>query len=176
MITTGDGAAYPPPEVRAAHGTVPPRFGFGRPAGRPDIVPWDIDVGPDGAGLPEGSGSPSDGAAVYLAKCAHCHGLQGEGGLNDRLVTPADGGGGRTIGSYWPYATTLFDYVRRAMPYDSPGSLTDDEVYDVTAWLLLQNGLIEATDPVDQSTLPAIVMPGLSLFLPDDREAYRQVR
>ncbi|NNF29639.1 MAG: hypothetical protein HKN73_20615, partial [Gemmatimonadetes bacterium] len=100
VITTGDGAAYPPPEVRAAHGTVPPRFGFGRPAGRADIVPWDIDVGPDGAGLPEGSGSPADGAAVYLAKCAHCHGLQGEGGLNDRLVTPADGGGGRTIGSY----------------------------------------------------------------------------
>lgn len=176
VIATGGGPVYPAPEVRAAHGAVPPRFGFGRPAREADILPWDIDVGPDGAGLPEGSGSPAEGADVYATKCAHCHGLQGEGGVNERLVVPADGGGGRTIGSYWPYATTLFDYVRRAMPYDRPGSLTDDEVYDVTAWLLLQNGLIDAGHPVNQSTLPAIVMPGLSRFLADDREAFQQVR
>ena len=153
VIATGAEPAYPPPEVRAAHSAVPPRFGFGRPAGEADIAPWDIDVGPDGEGLPEGSGTPAAGAAVYATKCAHCHGLEGEGGANDRLVTPADGSAGRTIGAYWPYATTLFDYVRRAMPYDRPGSLTDQEVYDVTAWLLLQNGLIEAGDRVDRSTL-----------------------
>ena len=176
VISTGGGPMYLPPDVRAASAAVPVRFGFGRAATEGDIVPLDIDVGPDGEGLPDGAGSPEAGAAIFTAKCAHCHGLEGEGGLNDRLVALPQGEGGRAIGNYWPYATTLFDYVRRAMPYDQPGSLTDDEVWDVTAWLLFRNGLIESGDTVDRSTLPDIVMPGLARFLADDREAFRQVR
>lgn len=163
-------------ETRSASRTVPLRFGYGRPATPPDILVWDIDVGPDGAGLPEGSGTVDEGGATYAVKCAHCHGPEGEGGVNDRLVAAADGSGPRAIGTYWPYATTLFDYVRRAMPYDRPGSLTDDEVYDLTAWLLYRNGLIAEDKLVDQGSLPGIAMPGLSLFVPDDREAYRHVR
>ncbi|MDH3224187.1 MAG: cytochrome c [Gemmatimonadota bacterium] len=176
VVSTDAFPPHGPLEARSASGPVPLRFGFGRPASPANILAWDIDVGPDGAGLPEGSGTAAEGGAVYVVKCAHCHGLEGEGGVNDRLVTGNDGSGARAIGAYWPYATTLFDYVRRAMPYDRPGSLTDDEVYDLTAWLLYRNGLIAKDLTVDRDNLPDIAMPGLNLFVPDDREAYRQVR
>ena len=110
---------------------------LGRAATAEDIAAWDISIGPDGAGLPPGSGTPKQGEAVYAAKCVACHGEKGAGQPNDRLV----GGQGtltstapmRTIGSYWPYATTVFDYVRRSMPYTQPHSLSDNEVYAVTA-------------------------------------------
>ena len=109
---------------------------FGKPVTQADIAAWDISIGPDGAGLPPGNGTVAQGEIVYAAKCQACHAEKGAGGPNDRLV----GGAGtiapnkapvKTVGSYWPYATTLFDYVRRAMPWDRPKSLTDEEVYAV---------------------------------------------
>lgn len=133
-----------------------------------EIAGWNISIGPDGAGLPPGSGTPSVGAEIFAVQCAACHGPQGEGLLNDRLV----GGQGslatdspvQTIGSYWPYATTIFDYVRRAMPYQTPHTLTDDEAYALTAHLLHLNGIIDATDVIDAQTLPAIEMPNRDGF------------
>lgn len=133
-----------------------------------EIAGWDISIGADGEGLPPGSGTPSEGASVFAAKCAACHGPQGEGLLNDRLV----GGQGSlttdspvmTIGSYWPYVTTVFDYVRRAMPYQTPHTLTDDETYAITAHLLHLNGIIGADDIMDAQTLPAIEMPNRDGF------------
>ena len=133
-----------------------------------EIAGWAISVGPDGADLPPGSGTPSVGAEVFAAKCAACHGPQGEGLLNDRLVggqgSLATDGPVRTIGSYWPYATTIFDYVRRAMPYQTPHTLTDDEAYALTAHLLHLNGIIDADDVMDAQTLPAVEMPNRDGF------------
>jgi S-disulfanyl-L-cysteine oxidoreductase SoxD len=142
---------------------------LGQPVTAAQIAPWDISVGPDGAGLPPGSGTPARGAIVYEQKCQACHGLKGAGQPNDRLV----GGQGtlasktpvRTIGSYWPYATTVFDYVRRAMPYLQPQSLSDDEVYAVTAYLLNLNGIIGDTDEMNARTLPKVTMPNRSGFI-----------
>ena len=118
------------------------------PATPEQVAGWDISIGPDGAGLPPGSGTAAAGKVVYEAKCLACHGVDGAGRPNDQLV----GGQGtlreaapiRTIGSYWPYATTVFDYIRRAMPYVTPHSLTPDETYAVTAYLLALNGVIDA--------------------------------
>jgi cytochrome c len=147
--------------------------GLGQPATAEDIGRWNIDVGPDGVGLPPGSGTVPQGAAVYAARCAKCHGSTGTEGPMDRLV------GGRqtlstslpikTIGSYWPYATTLYDYIYRAMPFDAPQSLTADEVYAVTAWLLHQNGVIAKDAVMDATSLPAVDMPNRHGFVPDPR-------
>lgn len=133
------------------------------------IAGWDVSIPPSGEGLPAGSGTPAQGAAVFAVKCAACHGPQGEGLLNDRLV----GGQGslttdaavKTVGSYWPYATTIFDYIRRAMPYLQPHSLTDDETYALTAYLLQMNGIIDADDVIDARTLPAVEMPNHDNFV-----------
>src|SRR3989441_1317660 len=140
-----------------------------RPATAARIAGWDISVGPDGVGLPPGSGTAAKGAVVYEQKCQACHGVKGAGQPNDRLV----GGQGtlasktpvRTIGSYWPYATTIFDYVRRAMPYLQPQSLTSDEVYAVTAYLLHLNGIIREGDEMNAATLPKVVMPNRDNFV-----------
>jgi mono/diheme cytochrome c family protein len=154
-----------------APGTPAPVQGpnLGRPATAEQIVGWDISVGPDGAGLPPGKGTPATGAIVYEQKCQACHGAKGAGQPNDRLV----GGQGtlaskmpvKTIGSYWPYATTVFDYVRRAMPYQQPQSLSNDEVYAVTAYLLNLNGIIGETDEMNAQTLPRVKMPNQSNFI-----------
>jgi cytochrome c len=151
----------------------PARLGLGQPATAEDIRLWNIDVAPSGEGLPPGRGTVPQGATVYAAKCAKCHGASGTEGPMDRLV------GGqhslsttapvKTIGSYWPYATTLYDYIHRAMPFDAPQSLTPDEVYSVTAWLLHQNGIIAENAVIDSSTLPAIQMPNRHGFVPDPR-------
>ncbi len=125
-------------------------------------------VMPDGEGLPEGSGSAIEGSALYQQQCMACHGADGEGTLNDRLV----GGQGsihsaqpvKTLGSYWPYATTVFDYIRRAMPYTAPGSLSNDEVYALTAFLLFKNGIIEETATLDAKRLPEVKMPNRDNF------------
>jgi cytochrome c len=134
---------------------------------------WDIGVGPDGAGLPSGSGSVAQGRRVYAARCAVCHGAQGQGGPMDRLA----GGQGtlaserpiKTVGSYWPYATTLFDYVRRAMPFDAPQSLSADEVYAVTAFVLYLNAIVPEGAVLDAAALPAIAMPNRGGFVGDPR-------
>lgn len=133
------------------------------------IAAWDISVAPDGAGLPPGSGTAVEGAPVYAVNCLVCHGQEGEGLLNDRLVGGHGTIGGpaarKTVGSYWPYATTIFDYVRRAMPYLQPQSLTNDEVYALTAYLLYLNGIINENDTMNSATLPAIDMPNRDNFV-----------
>ena len=142
---------------------------LGRSATPAEIAPWDISIPPDGAGLPPGSGTPEQGAIVYAQKCQSCHGEKGAGKPNDQLV----GGQGtltskspvRTVGSYWPYATTVFDYVRRAMPYTESKSLTNEEVYAVTAYLLHLNGIIGGRDAMNAESLPQVEMPNRDNFI-----------
>jgi cytochrome c len=149
---------------------------LGVPATPEQVAGWDDSVGPDGAGLPPGSGTPASGKIVYEAKCLACHGADGAGRPNDQLVggqgTLKDAAPIRTIGSYWPYATTVFDYVRRAMPYVQPHSLTADETYGVTAYLLALNGVIPQDAVMDATTLPKVVMPNRANF----DSAYREPR
>jgi S-disulfanyl-L-cysteine oxidoreductase SoxD len=142
---------------------------LGQTVSAAEVARWDISIAPDGAGLPAGSGTPAKGEAVYAAKCQQCHGAKGAGQPNDRLVggqgTLASATPVRTIGSYWPYATTVFDYVRRAMPYPQPRSLTDDEVYAVTAYLLHLNDIIGLEDEMNAQTLPRVRMPNRDNFI-----------
>ncbi len=161
------------------------RFDLGRPATPADIARVDLDVRPDGAGLPAGSGTPSEGRAIYATKCRHCHGEDGRGQPFDRLAGRIDGEAfpfdkdprtPRTIGSYWPYATTVFDYTRRAMPLERPGSLGDDEVYALTAYLLFLNELWPEGERLDRTSLPEVVMPARDRFVPDDRRGGEEVR
>ena len=165
--------------VRAQQRPAPPQGpGLGVPATPAEIASADISIPPDGTGLPEGSGTPAQGAQVYAAKCIACHGPEGAGGVNDRLV----GGQGtlktpvpvKTIGSYWPHATTVFDYIRRAMPPDAPNSLSDGEVYNLVAFLLAQNELIPADAVVDAASLPKVKMPAHDRFVPDTRGKPKQ--
>jgi cytochrome c len=145
------------------------RYGFGQPATPQQIAGWDIDVSPDGAGLPPGRGDVAQGEAIFAAKCASCHGPRGEGKPMDRLV----GGIGalrdkkpeKTVGSFWPYATTLFDYLRRAMPLDRPQSLTPDEVYAVSAYVLFLNGIVPRNATLDADNLAKIKMPNRDGFV-----------
>ena len=134
-----------------------------------DLAPWDISIEADGSGLPPGSGDVASGATLYAEKCMACHGENGAGQPNDRLV----GGHGtlkdlnqiRTIGSYWPYASTVFDYIRRAMPFTTPQSLTDDEVYSLTAYLLYLNGIIDEDAVMNARTLADVEMPNRDGFV-----------
>lgn len=141
---------------------------LGVPVSAADIAAWDISIGPSGAGLPAGSGTAAAGASVYATKCVACHGEKGVGKPSDQLVggngTLKDASPVRTVGSYWPYATTLFDYIRRAMPWPQPQSLTADEVYSLTAYLLFLNGVIGETDVLNAATLPKVVMPNRDNF------------
>jgi cytochrome c len=156
-----------------------PRYGVGRPATRAEIAAWDIDVNPSGAGLPAGRGTAADGARVFAAKCAACHGANGEGlPAGPALVgrEPREGfpfGQSlkytRTVGNYWPYATTLYDYINRAMPATAPGSLAADEIYGVVAWILSRNEIIDSTAIMDAKSLPRVRMPARDRFVPDDR-------
>ena len=146
---------------------------IGTPLTGQDLAAWNIDIAPNGRGLPAGSGDVATGAHIFAEKCAACHGAQGQGGLGDQLI----GGQGtltsakpkRTVGSYWPYATTLFDYIRRAMPYNAPESLSADEVYAVSAFLLNQNGIMPANTRLDAASLPRVVMPNRDGFVADPR-------
>ncbi|WP_084823236.1 c-type cytochrome [Sphingobacterium sp. Ag1] len=158
----------------AYQATWPDKFGIGSPADKSFIAKWDIDVRPDGKGLPNGEGTAKNGAVVYRQKCASCHGAHGYEGPEDKLVT--DSTGSNTIGNYWPYATTIFDYVRRAMPFNAPGSLTDQEVYDITAYLLYLNGVIKEENKITATTLPQIEMPARKRYVLDDRHGGPQVR
>ena len=142
--------------------------GLGEELTPAEVAELSFTVLPDGSGLPAGSGSVAEGGRLYAQQCAACHGVSGEEGPNDRLV----GGHGslqsslpvKTIGSYWPYATTLFDYLRRAMPYTAPGSLDDDEVYAITAYLLHLNGIVDDDAVMDAQTLPRVKMPNRDNF------------
>ena len=149
--------------------------GLGHPAATEEIAVWDISIGPEGAGLPPGSGTPRQGEAVYAAKCLGCHGEKGAGKPNDQLV----GGIGtltgeqvsvKTVGSFWPYATTLFDYVRRAMPFDAPKSLSNDEAYAVCAYILQLNGIVEDNAVMDGQSLAKVQMPNRNGFVPFSRQ------
>ena len=142
---------------------------LGQPLSAADLAAWNINVMPDGTGLPPGSGTSAKGAPIYAQKCAHCHGEQGKGGVNAAVV-----GGApvksmdttKTIANFWPYATTLFDFIRRAMPFQQPRSLTDDEVYALTAYILALNKLIGEQDVMDAQSLPRVKMPNRDGFIP----------
>ena len=142
---------------------------LGIPATPEEIAAWDISIGPDGEGLPAGSGTAMQGVAVYAVQCIACHGQEGAGQLNDRLVgghgSLADPAPVKTVGSFWPYATTVFDYIRRAMPYAASQSLSNDEVYGLTAYLLYLNGIIGEQDVMDAQSLPQVEMPNRDNFV-----------
>lgn len=144
-------------------------YGLGRPVTAQEIAAWDIDVRPDGQGLPAGRGSVEQGRALFAQACASCHGAAGQGGKAPALVggigTLASPHPVKTVGSYWPFATTLFDYVRRAMPYDQPQSLTADQVYALVAYILHANGIVAAGTTLDAVTLPAVKMPNRDGFI-----------
>lgn len=148
-------------------------YGIGRTASPAEIAGWNIDIGPNGRGLPSGSGSVGHGREVYQNQCAACHGDQGQGGVGDRLA----GGQGtlatskpiRTVGSYWPYAPPLFDYIHRAMPQNAPGSLSNEDVYAVSAYILHLNGLLPADAVLDAKAMTAIKMPNRKMFVDDAR-------
>ena len=170
--------ARPAPPAKSPPAKEPATLGIGRPATPSEIAAIDIDIMPDGAGLPPGRGTSADGAPIYAARCASCHGKTGKEGPNDVLVGRQPGDAftfardpraTKTIGSYWPYATTVFDYIRRAMPPDAPGSLSDNEVYGLVAYLLFLNELIPADTVIDAASLPKVTMPARDRFVPDTR-------
>ena len=177
-----------PPDTRITP-EAPARFAVGRRATPTEIAAWDVDISPDGTGLPQGRGTPAEGAQVYVAKCAMCHGATGAEGQSGAppIGQPAaprivgrDSGDGfafgkdpklvKTVGNYWPYATTVFDYVRRTMPLNAPGSLTNSEVYAVVAYVLAENQIVDKTAVMDSLTLPQVKMPAHDKFVPDDRK------
>ncbi len=145
-----------------------------------EIAGWNIDIDRDGQNLPAGRGTVSHGAEVFAQQCAACHGSAGEGGVGDRLV----GGQGtlaspkpiKTVGSYWPYAPTLFDYIRRAMPQNAPQSLSADDIYAVSAYLLHLNDLLPADATLDATLLAAIKMPNRGMFIGDPRPDVKNPR
>jgi cytochrome c len=146
-------------------------YDFGRSATPEEIALWDIDVRPDGKGLPPGSGTVAQGKQVFADNCAACHGDNGVGGIKDRLAggqgTLASNMPVKTVGSYWPYATTLFDYIHRAMPYQAPGSLSNDDTYAVAAYILSLNGILPADGKLDRDSLPKVRMPNRDGFVPE---------
>jgi cytochrome c len=151
-----------------------PRYHLGRAPAQAEIDAWNMDVRADGQGLPSGHGSVAEGRSIFAEACAACHGDKGQGGLAD----PLTGGFGtltqpnpvRTVGSYWPYATTLFDFIRRAMPFDAPESLDDDQVYAVSAYVLALNGIVSDDTVLSAANLARVVMPNRNGFVsPDPR-------
>ena len=158
--------------MTAAHSV----FGIGRPAGPDEIRALADTILPDGTGLPAGSGTAADGEPLFVARCAACHGLHGEGGtalplvgsgatvLGYRIGRPPTGEPKPTLVDFYPYATTLFDFTRRAMPWGAPGSLTNDEVYSLVAWMLWRNLLLEKHAVLDRNSLPRVQMPARSRF------------
>ena len=156
-----------------------PSLGVGRTPTPGELSAIDIEVLPDGRGLPAGSSTAATGKDIYTRRCVTCHGPTGIEGPQDVLVggrgslaSSTAGAGGRplkTVGSYWPYATSLWDYVRRAMPFDHPGTMTTDEVYGATAYLLFLNGIVTEQDVLNETTLPKVKMPNRDGFVPDPR-------
>ncbi len=174
-----------PHSALAAETVTPTTFNLGRPVSADEIAAWDIDVRPDGRGLPAGEGSVQQGEQIYREKCTACHGENGTGGPFDTLVGrlpddafpfALDPAAVKTIGNYWPYATTLYDYINRAMPHDAPGSLGGDEVYALVAYLLYKNDIVPLDTVLTAENLPAISMPARHRFVPDNRRGGHEVR
>ena len=147
-------------------------FNIGRTPTAEEIAAWDISVTPDGEGLPSGSGTAAEGRNIYSVRCTECHGASGREGPHDILV----GGQGtlasdtplKTVGSFWPYAPTLWDYINRAMPFETPGTMSPDDVYSTVAYVLFLNELVAEDQLLDATTLPLIKMPNRDGFIPDD--------
>jgi mono/diheme cytochrome c family protein len=143
---------------------------LGKPIDEAAIAAWDISILPDGTGLPKGSGTPAQGAVIYAEKCVSCHGENGKGGgiaaalVSDQKIAGISAAQ-KTIKNFWPYSTTIFDFIRRAMPYQMPRSLGDDEVYALTAYILAENKLIGAADVMNAQTLPQVKMPNRDNFI-----------
>ena len=164
----------------------PARFSLGTPATREKLALVDIDANPAGAGLPAGEGTAAQGAPIFAQKCALCHGVKGEGagpypkliGAEPRSGFPfgTDSKIPKTIGNYWPYATTVYDYVHRAMPFTAPGSLKPNEVYSLVAYLLAENEVIPRNAVMNAQTLPKVQMPARAHFVPDDRKGGQPFR
>ena len=138
--------------------------GLGKPISEAELAPWDISIGPDGKGLPPGSGTAVQGAAIYAQNCEACHGKEGQGGRNSVLIN-APGKSDRTMALYVPNATTIFDFTRRAMPWPQPKSLTNDEVYALTAYILAGNKIIGESETMNAETLPKVQMPNRNAFI-----------
>jgi S-disulfanyl-L-cysteine oxidoreductase SoxD len=160
-------------------------LGIGRTATADEIAKIDIDVRPDGKGLPDGKGTVAEGAKVYAAKCQSCHGANGQGGSAERLVDRESGKNWdfainaklvKTVGNYWPYATTLYDYTNRAMPFMQPGTLTPDETYSLVAYILNLNKIVPDEAVMDKTTLPKVVMPSKDRFVIDNRKGGKVVK
>jgi len=170
---------------KPARPATPAPLGIGRAASAEEIKAIDIDVMPDGRGLPAGSGTVAEGATIYAAKCASCHGKSGEGATFDRLVA-TDAGKNfdfatnaklpRAVGNYWPYATTLYDYTYRAMPFMQPGTLTPNETYALVAYILALNKIVPDDAVMDAKTLPAVKMPARDRFVIDNRKGGKVVK
>jgi S-disulfanyl-L-cysteine oxidoreductase SoxD len=167
----------------------PSTYGLGTPATAAEIAALNTDASPSGAGLPPGRGDATKGAALFAAQCAACHGANGEGAPGNppgpRLVgrDPREGFGFgndpklvRTVGNYWPEATTVFDYIKRTMPLSAPGSLSDDDVYSLTAHLLAANEILPAGATLDSASLMAVKMPAAGRFVRDDRRGGKEVK
>lgn len=178
--TAAEPSAYAKPaEFKSGH------FAIGSTATPVQVAAWNTDIGPEGAELPMGRGSVRDGEAIYRAQCAACHGAEGQGldplypaligrpSAGESFDFAADHKVPRTIGNYWAHATTLYDYIRRAMPLYTPGALSADETYAVTAYLLAANKIIPDTASLDAATLRAVVMPARERFVADDRSPSR---
>ena len=184
LTACSTGSVDDQPRASAA-AAAPASYGLGTPIDSASLKKLDIDVDPTGASLPPGSGNATTGLVVYAAKCANCHGAKGEGlaampghPASPKLVgrEPREGFPfGRdpklvkTVGNYWPYATTVYDYVHRSMPFNAPGTLTPDETYAVVAWLLAENEIIARDAEMNAKTLPAVKMPAAGRFVVDDR-------
>lgn len=179
-VRTAERGGYAAPaEYRSGH------FALGSAASAAQVAAWNSDIGPEGAELPRGSGSAKAGEAIYRAQCAACHGAEGQGldplypaligrpGAGESFDFAADPKIPRTIGNYWSHATTLYDYIRRAMPLYTPGALSADETYAVTAYLLAANNVIPDTATLDAAALRAVVMPARARFVADDRSPSR---
>ena len=161
------------------------RLGIGRAATADEIKALDIDVMPDGRGLPAGRGTVAEGATIYAEKCASCHGKTGEGASFERLVA-TDAGKNfdfatnaklpRAVGNYWPYATTLYDYTFRAMPFMQPGTLSANETYSLVAYILALNKIVPEDAVMDASTLPKVKMPARDRFVMDNRKGGKVVK
>ena len=179
---TAPTSSAPPAAAKAPRTSA--ALGLGSPATAEEIAAWDLDVSPSGEGLPAGSGTVSQGQALYAAQCMACHGVKGEGGVGPKLIGPDDAKTGfgddpkiaKTMANWWPYATTAYDYIRRAMPQHAPGSLTPDQTYALTAYLLAENRVVRADFVADAKSLPAVKMPTTVKFVPDDRGSSTVVR